>query len=458
MGHVVLAGGTGFIGRELGTAFARQGWSVTVLTRRPEAVAGQLPFPARLIAWNNDGSVPAGALDGADAVINLSGAGIADRAWTSSRRADLLSSRLQPCEALIDAVLAAKNGPAVMVQASAIGFYGDRGDETLTEASPAGSGFLADICRTWEAPLARLAAAGKREVRMRIGLVLGHGGGALPKLLKVYAMGFGASLGSGRQWVSWIHIDDLVALFVAAVLDQRYQGAVNAVAPAPVPFSLLHRLLAPGVVALAKRVPKPLVRVVMGARSALVVQSQRVLPEAAKAMGFRFVYRELSEAAKDLWLGRASVQVRLLVARQWVPAPIDEVFGFFSEAKNLEALTPAFLHFHVASMSTAAIEEGTEIAYRLRLHGVPLGWRSRISHWRPPTSFVDEQLTGPYALWHHEHLFERLAGGTLITDRVHFKLPAGVLGAFGGSLLVDRDLEQIFGFRQQAIAARFPAH
>lgn len=131
--------------------------------------------------------------------------------------------------------------------------------------------------------------------------------------------------------------------------------------------------------------------------------------------------------------------------------PVDAVFAFYADAHNLERITPPFLRFRIVAMSTPAIAEGTVIDYRLRLHGVPVGWRSLIESWRPPHAFVDCQLRGPYALWHHTHEFEAQAGGTVVRDRVRYRLPGGAAGALLGSALVRRDLAAIFAYRRTAI-------
>jgi len=146
----------------------------------------------------------------------------------------------------------------------------------------------------------------------------------------------------------------------------------------------------------------------------------------------------------------------VLESEQWVPRPIDEVFAFFSHASNLETLTPAFLGFHVTGMSTPALGEGTLIEYKLKVHGFPMRWTTRIEEWKPGVRFVDNQLRGPYALWHHTHTFEAKDGGTLMGDRVRFRLPLGKLGDFFGAWLVKRDVSAIFEFRRVTIERLFP--
>lgn len=146
---------------------------------------------------------------------------------------------------------------------------------------------------------------------------------------------------------------------------------------------------------------------------------------------------------------------RRLEREQWVPRPPDEVFPFFADAYNLETLTPPFLRFRVVGTSTPVVGDGTRIDYRLRLHGIPVGWQSVIEEWQPPHHFVDRQVRGPYALWHHTHGFEPQSGGTLLTDVVRYRLPFGRLGALIAGRLVAHDLERIFDHRRVRIAERF---
>lgn len=146
----------------------------------------------------------------------------------------------------------------------------------------------------------------------------------------------------------------------------------------------------------------------------------------------------------------------LLESEQWIPRPVPEVFAFFSQAENLERMTPSFLGFRVVEMSTRGLEVGTLIRYRLKVHGIPIAWTTRIEEWVPGVRFVDNQLKGPYALWHHTHTFEAKDGGTLMRDRVRFRLPFGILGDLVAGWLVKRDVSAIFEFRRTTIDGVFP--
>jgi len=295
---VVVTGGTGFLGRALVAALLAKGRSVAVVTRDP--ARAKLPSGARAVAWEE---LPA-AVDGADAVVNLAGETIAQR-WTAAAKGRIVASREEAAAKVGVALRAARARPAVLLNASAVGFYGDRGDEELTEASPAGTGFLADTVRAWEEAARRAAPEGVRLVLPRVGVVLGEEGGALAKMLLLFRLGLGGPLGSGRQWMPWVHRDDLVALLVAALEDPRYEGPVNATAPNPATMkefaATLGRVLRRPAFAPA---PAFAIRAAMGEMASLVLDGQRALPAKAAALGFRFRFERLEPALRDL-LSRA---------------------------------------------------------------------------------------------------------------------------------------------------------
>jgi ligand-binding SRPBCC domain-containing protein len=177
--------------------------------------------------------------------------------------------------------------------------------------------------------------------------------------------------------------------------------------------------------------------------SSVLLSSQRVVPAAALRFGFTFRFPTLEEALADLCADASHVIER----DQLVRRPRDQVFSFFSDVRNLERITPAFLHFSVKRMSTPDVRQGTWIDYRLNLHGLPLGWRTHIEEWRPEERFVDVQLRGPYAFWHHTHEFESVAEGTIVRDRIRYRVPFGALGDLLAGRFVKRDVDRIFAHR-----------
>ena len=292
--RVVVTGGTGFLGRALVAALRGRGDEAVVVSRAPSGA--RLPSGATAVSWADLAS----AVDGADAVANLAGETIAQR-WTDAARARIAGSRSEAAERVGAALRSAKRRPAVLANASAVGFYGDRGDEELTEESPAGRGFLAETTLAWEEAARRAAPVGIRLVLLRTGVVLGEEGGALAKMLLPFRLGLGGPLGSGRQWMPWIHRDDLVGLLLAALDDARYEGPVNATAPSPVPMkefaATLGKVLRRPAIAPA---PAFAIRAAMGEMAALVLDGQRVLPAKATALGFRFRFPALEPALRDL--------------------------------------------------------------------------------------------------------------------------------------------------------------
>jgi ligand-binding SRPBCC domain-containing protein len=275
----------------------------------------------------------------------------------------------------------------------------------------------------------------------------------MEKLLPLFRRGLGGTLGGGSQWMSWIHIEDLAGLFDGTLMDERYSGPVNGTAPQPVTNREFTSTLARAVERPALLpAPAPAIRLAVGGMGQAVLSSQRVLPAKAQSAGFAFRFPTLEQALSDLIPPGRDGRLRV---RQWIPASLEQVFDFFSDARNLERITPPFLHFHITAMSTPEIGVGTLIDYKLRIRGVPVKWRTLIESWKPRTEFVDTQLRGPYRKWHHTHRFEPMAGGILIEDDVLYRLPMGWLGELAGGALVDRDVRRIFDYRKQVIAGIF---
>jgi len=289
--RVVVSGSSGLVGGALLDALAARGDTVVPLVRRA-------PGPGELRWDPAAGTVDAAGLAGADAVVNLAGAGLGDRRWSAHRRGEIVASRVDATALLARTLAAMPAPPAVLVNASAVGFYGDRGDEELTEDSAPGTGFLAELCRRWEEATAPAAEAGVRVVRLRSGVVLSAAGGALARQLPLFRLGLGGRLGSGRQWLSWISLDDEVGVVLHA-LDHGLRGPVNATAPAPVTNRDFTRALGralgrPAVVA----VPAVALRAALGAELAaeMVLAGQRVLPAAVVASGYRFRHASVEGA------------------------------------------------------------------------------------------------------------------------------------------------------------------
>lgn len=448
---VLLVGGTGFIGEELGIALTRRGMSVRLLTRG-KGPSANLAFPAESVQWGAGGEVPARALAGVDAVVNLAGESVATGRWNAQKKKRILSSRVNTTEALVAAANAAKVG--VFVQASAIGFYGDTAGQETTEAGQKGRGFLADVSEAWEAPLAKLESA-TRAVVMRLGVVLGGGGGALNEMLTPYVLGVGAKIASGKHYMSWIHIEDICRFVKEAIDAASYRGVYNLTAPIPATYEQLHQEMVAyfgGFRSL--QVPQMALKLGLGEKSSMLLMDQNVIPGRLLEQGFSFQYEDLSSCLEDV-IGKTDGDCAYLNQKQWVSKNIEDVWEFFSSEKNLERITPEFLNFQVEKLSTPKIQKGSLIDYRLKIHGVPVKWRTKITSFEPQRYFQDIQLRGPYKVWHHCHYFDRLGEGTLIIDHIKFKVPFGKIGGLIAYPFVRKDVEKIFQYRRGMVAKIF---
>ena len=300
MTRVVIAGGSGFIGRALAARLAAAGSDVVVLTRSARsAVSG-----ATVAQWDGRTTGPwVSAIDDAAAVINLVGSPVARR-HTGRTRREILSSRLDSVKAVAAAITGVARPPKVWIQASAVGYYGDTGDRIIDEDSPPGTGFLADVCRQWEGALAASATPGTRKVLLRFGVVLGRGGGALTPLARLARWGLGGAAGSGRQYVSWVHLEDVLRIIEWAILRPDASGAYNAVAPEPVTNAALMRGLrrtlgrpwSPPVPAWAVRTST----VITGIEASIALEGQRVIPKRLLDAGFGYRFPRLGDALADL--------------------------------------------------------------------------------------------------------------------------------------------------------------
>lgn len=290
---VLVTGGSGFIGMPLVERLVELGAKVTVCSRFPKMVRARLSNSVvvieDLLRLN-----PAGY----DLVVNLAGAPIMDERWSAKRKAELLSSRVETTELLLEHLSNLKRFPRALVSGSAIGFYGDTKDHAVTEQADAGSGFAADLCRQWEAAATRFTREGARVCLLRTGIVLGVGGGALARMLPPFKFGLGGPIGTGRQWMSWIHRDDIVQMILWLLVDDSIKGPVNAVAPEPVSNRSFSRALA-GVLRrpCVLPMPAPAVKLLFGqAGQELLLASNRVVPAAAQAHGFSYRYPVLNDA------------------------------------------------------------------------------------------------------------------------------------------------------------------
>lgn len=298
--HILITGGTGLIGRQLCTALLAEGYELTVLSRSPDSVPAKcganVKAMANLAEWQSDRTF--------DAVINLAGEPIVDARWTKQRKQMLWDSRVTLTEQLVQRIAAAQHKPALLLSGSAIGYYGDRGDAALDEMAPAGADFPAQLCKAWEDAALAAEASGVRVCLLRTGLVLSRHGGLLGRMKLPFRLGLGARLGNGKQWMSWIHIDDYVAILLELLRDEHTSGPYNMTAPQPetnreFTATLARALHRPALF----NVPSWLLKSIMGESACLLLEGQKVLPQKIESADYHFVFEKLADALQDV-LGR----------------------------------------------------------------------------------------------------------------------------------------------------------
>ena len=450
---VLVTGATGFIGKKLVGQLISRGHDVSILTRDAEGASQRLPVNCEVYEWRPELYPPTfEAFKEVNAVIHLAGENIADGRWTESRKKSIKDSRVLSTRNLVNAMKSLYHTPEVFLSASAIGFYGNGRPIELYEDLPGGKGFLADVCQEWEHEIFKTENIGVRTIALRIGLVLGYDGGAMKKMLAPFWAGLGGKLGGGDQWMSWIHVKDLVNMMIYAIENPGIQGAYNAVSPNPVTNKVFTKSLGRALQRLTiLPVPEFALKIIFGEMSDLLLGSLKASSTKILESGYKFKYPDLSSALNDICQNSSNE----FIVEHWLPLPKDKIFSFFKEPKNLEKITPSYLNFKVLNQSSKEIKEGTKINYRLKLHGIPIWWQSKIVDWKPNHKFSDTQTHGPYNHWYHTHEFEEKDGGTLIRDRVNYKLPFGILGDYLAGSWVQNDLENIFDFRRKRVKEIF---
>ncbi|MCE9545646.1 MAG: TIGR01777 family oxidoreductase [Planctomycetia bacterium] len=297
--RALVTGATGFIGSQLLKRLDKP----VVLSRNPEEAKRRLASSdVTVFGWDPAaGQPPAAALEGIDVVFHLAGESVGEGRWTAARKQRIRASRVEGTRLLVQSLAQASHRPATLISGSAIGYYGSRQDELLDETSSAGSDFLAEVCTAWESEAQAASALGMRVVCLRTGIVLGPGGGALAKMLTPFKMGVGGRLGSGWQWMSWIHLDDAVNLMLHATAKPDLVGPLNLVSPHPVINRDFTRVL-------ARTLGRPAIfpapafalRLAIGEFADVLLGSQRVVPRAAERSGFEFRHPQLSDALEQI--------------------------------------------------------------------------------------------------------------------------------------------------------------
>ena len=297
---VLITGATGVIGGAICGRLVEAGHEVVTLSRQARPAT---PSGIRSFRWNPEQELPpAEALDGVDAVIHLAGEPVAGGRWTPELKRRIRDSRVLGTRNLVEGMRRQSTPPRVLIGASAVGYYGDRGEEQLDETSAPGRGFLSEVCQDWEHEYRKAADAGIRVAMVRIGVVLSPTGGALEKMLPPFRLGLGGRLGSGRQWFPWIHLDDIVGLFEFALLNESVHGPLNGVAPEVLTNDqFTHRLARALHRPVFLPVPEFVLRLLTGEMAAVVLASQRVSPRVPIDAGYLFRFPSVENALRDIF-------------------------------------------------------------------------------------------------------------------------------------------------------------
>jgi uncharacterized protein len=452
--RVGVTGATGFVGRAVVTALRRRGDEVTVLTRDPAAAS--MPADVLVTRFDANETEPNPApFEGLDAVIHLAGETV-DGRWTPAKKRAIFDSRVAGTRNLVSSLAACSRRPRALIAASAVGYFGDRGDEPLDEGSPPGSDFLAGVCIGWEREAQAATKLGVRVASVRVSMVLGTGG-AVGKLVPIFRLGVGGPLGSGRQWMPWIHLDDLAELFCFVAQREDISGPVCAVAA---DYATNHRFLQGLGAALGKPalLPAPglALKIVIGEFADTLLGGQLIIPTKALDAGFTWKHPKLEPALIELLAPQSGRKpaVQSFGADQFLPAPLARVFAFFSDASNLERFAPPWAGLRMTTPQPVEMRAGAIIEYTLRVRGVRVAWKSMVSEWVPGVRFADVQVRGPYLLWRHTHEFVETEGGVIVRDRIDYALPFAPLSNFALPA-VRRDIESVFAFRRRAVEEIF---
>lgn len=456
---ILVTGATGFVGSSVLRELAYRGHEIVLVTRDVRRAKKKVAIPHTAYKWDPSlEEIPSEALTGVEAVIHLLGENIAGGRWTEKQKAKIYDSRIKGTRNLVAGLNKSECSVKTLISSSAVGIYKIDDHEELTEESSHGSCWLSKVCEDWEEETSK--ANNQRKVILRTGVVLGPDGGAMDKMMLPFKMGAGGILGNGKQWMSWIHLDDLAKIYVDAAEDSSFEGVYNAVSPHSVTNKTFTKTLGK---TLSRPtifpVPKPALKILFGEMASILLDSQKVIPKRLLGRGFKYNYDNLPEAFENichkviLTPSKKKETHQVFRQYQWLPGKREEVFSFFERPENLEAITPEWLSFKILRKSQDEVGEGALFDYKLKVKGIPIIWKTVIESYEPGVSFVDWQASGPYKVWHHTHRFRDYKGGTLMEDFVYYKVPFGFVGELLLGAYIRSDIQKIFDHRRAAIEA-----
>ena len=457
--RILVTGGTGFVGRALIRELIRLNHSITVLTRQPQAVTQLYGDIVTSISWDAcSGPPPASAYEDVDVIINLLGENIARKRWTDAQKKAIYDSRIVGTRHLIEGAQAHASSVSTIISTSAVGYYDQDPSQQVTESDPHASSFLGSLCHDWERAVLDLTEpTAIRCVIFRVGVVIGDGG-AINQMIGPFLWGLGGQLGNGEQWMNWIDLSDLVRLYVAGITDSSLSGVYNAVSPNNVTNRQFTSALGQRLNRMTRlSVPAIVLRIILGELSELLLLGSKVQPKRLLDHGFSFSFPTIADSLTQALHFRyiphlkKTIRCQRLMTSQFLPYSQSTVFQFFSDASNLERLTPPHVQFAITWQSTPTIQANTLFDYRLRIRGIPIFWRTLITDWEPQSSFTDTQLNGPYQVWHHTHRFYPYSTGTWIEDEIFYAPPNIPIIKWLLLPFIKRDIHSIFQFRQRTI-------
>lgn len=477
---ILIIGATGFIGRYLLSYMKGKGCSVIAGVRDLGVARQQLGEDVELMDVNGDPAKFVETLERVDTVINMAGRQLAGVRWTKKRKEEFSKSRIGLNEKIVGFISECQTPPSTFITASAVGVYGDNGPSEITEQGPNGTGYLADMCKNWEAAASQAEECDVRVVNLRLGIVLNREGGMLNQLTLPFEMGIGSYIGNGKQMVPWIHIEDVLRMIHHVITHDQVSGPVNCTAPNPITAKLFAETLKKNTAAkLLVPLPKIVLKILFGEGAGVLTNSQNAIPRKALDTGFSFKYADINSALerefddyyvevqqikrqteKDSTDNQNNIkgaQFRLKTEAELNVSP-EEAFKFFHSPANLGLCTPPWLKFSILETSPE-MGRGSMFVYQIKLGPIPLKWKTRIIEWSPDNSFIDLQESGPYKLWVHRHQMKQLAPGwTEMQDVVHYSLPFGLLGKFAHNFIIKKILKRIFSYRNEIIKLRFGEH
>ena len=477
--NVIIAGATGFIGSELVSFLRGKGHLVTALVRNPDKASEQLGAGVRLLAFGDSDDELATVFEDTDAIVNLTGRPLAPARWSNSKKRDFYESRVGVTERIVSIMENCESPPDVLISASAVGYYGDRGDEEIIEESDIGQGYLSELCDSWEKAALKAQNFGTRVCTLRLGVVLGRESGFLNQLSTPFEMGVGSYVGDGHQWVPWIHYFDLLRIIDFTINDEGIFGPINCTAPNPVTSKNFSKCLAKILGAkFVIGVPSLFLKLVFAEGETVLTNSQNALPDVLLRRNFKFNYEELESALIEECapvdvsvvkvnsikqpfdpslkyskkLSRADYKIETSVC---LAVNSETAFNFFSSPLNLGLATPKWMGFHITESPDEVIE-GSEFEYKIKLGILPMKWRTEIVKWSPDELFIDYQKRGPYSLWWHQHrIVPEGDSNCRMEDQVFYKVPGWILGRVVHKYLIKNMLVRIFSYRRKVIQMRF---